>query len=94
MSRKSLVIILCVTMVVLLIPLIAMQFTHLVNWSGNDFAIMGILVLVTGLVIDFLARKVKAANLRVVLIIGVILLFLLFWAERAVGVIGTPFGGS
>ncbi len=94
MSRKSLVIILCITTVILLIPLIAMQFTNTVNWSGNDFAIMGILVLVTGLVIDFLARKVKAANLRIVLIIGVILLFLLFWAEMAVGIFGTPFAGS
>ncbi len=79
---------------VLLIPLIAMQFTSEVNWSLFDFISMGGLLLGTGILCELILRNVKSTKSRVV-IVGVILLALfLVWAELAVGIFGTPFAGS
>ncbi|EJF08224.1 MULTISPECIES: hypothetical protein [Pontibacter] len=78
----------------LFIPLIAMQFTSEVDWDLRDFVIMGILLLSTGLAAEFVIRKVKSTESRLV-IIGIILLaFFLIWAELAVGIFGSPFAGS
>lgn len=94
MINKRLIIILSSVFVLLLIPLVAMQFTNEVNWGILDFAIMGILLFGTGLVIEFVLRKVKK-NTNRILICGTILFALfLIWAELAVGIFGTPFAGS
>lgn len=79
---------------ILLIPLIAMQFTSEVDWSASDFIIMGILLSGTGLAIELVLRKVTKTGHRLILC-GIILIALfLIWAELAVGVFGTPFAGS
>ena len=79
---------------ILLIPFIAMQFSPEVNWSGNDFIIMGGLLLTTGLICELVLRKVKKREQRII-ICGIILLALLLtWMELAVGIFGTPFAGS
>ncbi|MBT8262384.1 MAG: hypothetical protein KJO05_06150 [Bacteroidia bacterium] len=78
----------------LLIPFIAMQFSDQVNWTASDFLIMGFLLLGFGLLIDLVLRKVKTKSSRAYLVIGIVVLFLLVWAELAVGIFGTPFGGS
>lgn len=78
----------------LLIPLIAMQFTDEVDWSPFDFVIMGILLLGTGLMSEFVMRKVKKNQYRIILVGAILIAFLLIWAELAVGIFGTPFAGS
>lgn len=80
--------------VLLSIPLIAMQFTNEVNWSQGDFLVMGALLLGLGLLIDFILRKVAFSNSRLAMIIVVVFVFLLIWAELAVGLFGTPFAGN
>jgi hypothetical protein len=55
---------------------------------------MGGLLLGLGLLIDLVLRKVKTKNARIYLVIGILVLFLLVWAELAVGIFGTPFSGS
>lgn len=80
--------------VLLLIPFMAMQFTKEVNWSGSDFLIMGILLTGTGLVCEYLFRKITNKKLKLALIIGVIILFLLIWLELAVGIFNSPISGS
>lgn len=78
----------------LLIPLIAMQFTKEVNWSGFDFLAMGVMLLLAGTAIEWARRKFKG-NLKLWLIIGAIIaVFLLVWAELAVGIFGTPYAGN
>lgn len=94
MKNKRLNIILIIVAILLFIPLIAMQFTNEVNWTFFDFIVMGILLLSTGLLIDFVLRKVTKTNQKILLIIIVVGLFLLVWAELAVGIFGTPFAGS
>jgi len=94
MKNKRLLLILALIAVLLLTPLIAMQFTKEVNWDSADFLIMGVLLLTTGLVCEFILRKFKTFKSRI-LICGVVLfLFFLIWAELAVGIFGSPFAGS
>jgi len=78
----------------LCIPLIAMQFTTEVNWGIMDFLVAGILLFGVGLLFDFMLRKTNQAPYRVLYIIAISLLFLLIWAELAVGILGTPFAGN
>jgi len=78
----------------LLIPLVAMQFTNEVNWSLFDFIIAAVLLFGTGFVIDLVIRKTKNIKYRVAILILIVIAFILIWAELAVGVFGTPFSGS
>jgi ABC-type Mn2+/Zn2+ transport system permease subunit len=78
----------------LLVPLVAMQFTKEVDWSLLDFVVMGVLLLGTGLLCELVLRRVKTIGSRIVLLAVVLLAFFLIWAELAVGIFGTPFAGS
>ena len=78
----------------LLIPLIAMQFTDEVNWSISDFVIMGFLLSGTGLLCELAIRKVTKTKHRIILCAAVVGVFLVVWGELAVGIFGTPFAGS
>ncbi len=91
-NRLPLIILTVVTL--LMIPFIAMQFSTEVNWSGFDFAVMGALLLGTGLTVEFFLRKVRTTKYRLVVCAAVVFAFLIVWAELAVGVFGTPFAGS
>jgi len=79
---------------ILLIPFIAMQLTNAVNWSLFDFIIMGAMLTITGLLGEIIFKKVKKNKHRVALYVVVAIIFLLIWAELAVGIFGTPFAGS
>jgi hypothetical protein len=94
MKNKRLIIILAVVTIVLLIPLIAMQFTNEVNWTLLDFVVMGILLYGTGFLCELAMRRVKSIDKRILIIGAIVVLFLLIWAELAVGIFGTPFAGS
>src|SRR3989344_94278 len=84
-----------VTVGILMIPLVAMQFTSEVAWDHTDFIVMGILLSGTGLMITFPKRKIKSSNKRVVAIIALLLALLVTWAHLAVGIVDTwPFAGS
>jgi hypothetical protein len=94
MKNKRLVFILLGAGSLLLIPFIAMQFTHEVDWNGFDFLIMGALLMVTGSFGELVLRWQERAENRV-LVGGVVLLtFFLLWAELAVGIFGSPFAGA
>jgi len=94
MKNKRLTMILASVAIILLIPLIAMQFTNEVNWNVFDFVIMGVLLVTTGLLCELVLRKVKSTKNRIILC-GVLLVALfLIWAELAVGIFGSPFAGS
>lgn len=80
--------------ILLFIPLITMQFSDEVNWKLADFVIAGVLLFGTGLICEFVMRKVKKKENRIALIVVIIALLLLIWAELAVGIFGTPLAGS
>ena len=68
----------------LLIPFIAMQFTQEVQWTLSDFVIMGALLFLTGVLVEF--SLLKMGKYRFMVAAGVVLLFLWLYAELAVGV--------
>jgi hypothetical protein len=78
----------------LLAPLIAMQFTNEVAWSGFDFLVAGVLLFGTGLLCELVLRKVKKARHRIILCAVLVVALFLVWAELAVGIFGSPLAGS
>lgn len=69
----------------LLVPLAAMQLTSAVAWNTTDFIVMGLLLFGAGSLFVLVARKASRRR-RVVVGIIVAAVFLLIWAELAVGV--------
>ena len=80
--------------ILLLIPLIAMQFTAEVNWTPYDFVVAGFLLIGTGLIFDLVIRKIKNIKSRIAISLVLLIALLLIWAELAVGIFGTPLSGS
>lgn len=71
-----------------------MQFSTEVDWGPMDFGVAAALLLLLAVSIEWVLRKFKAVNHRLIMIILAIIIFLLFWAELAVGIFGTPLSGS
>ena len=93
-SKVRLTAILTTVTGLLLLPLIAMLFTHGVNWSPADFIIAAVLLFGSGLTCEFVLRKVKKLSHRILICGAVLLVLFLTWAELAVGIFGTPLAGS
>jgi hypothetical protein len=64
-----------------------MNFSNEVNWSIMDFVIAFIMLFGTGLLIEFILRKVNKIHIKVALIMITTILFLLIWAQLAVGLL-------
>ena len=92
--NKRYLIIFLVTLSILLIPFIAMQLSNEVNWGLLDFIVAGVLLLGAGFIVDFVIRKVPKINYRITIIVTLLILLFLIWAELAVGIFGTPFSGN
>lgn len=75
-----------ITVLLLLVPFLAMQFTDEVDWTLGDFIVMGVLLFGTGLIYELATWKVHTRKQRMA--IGFVLLigFLYIWAELAVGI--------
>lgn len=86
MKNKRFIIIVISVLALLLIPLVAMQFTDDVNWSALDFIVMGILLLGLGTSVEFILRKIPKTTTRLLSITAAVLIFLLVWAQLAVGI--------
>lgn len=93
-QNKRLFGILATVVLLLLTPLIAMQFTDSVKWSLSDFLVAGVLLFGTGLMCEFIMRKVNKTGLRIALCAIILIVLLLIWVELAVGIFGTPFAGN
>jgi peptidoglycan/LPS O-acetylase OafA/YrhL len=94
MKRKNIFRILAVTALVVLIPLVAMQFSDDVDWNIFDFLAAGVLLFGTGLVYEFGVKRIRTPKARTVASIVLLAALALVWAELAVGVFGSPFAGS
>ncbi len=82
------------TVALLLVPFIAMQFTSEVYWALLDFVVAAMLLLIAGFSGEWIIRKVSKKYLRNLILALGIVLFLLIWAELAVGIFGSPFAGD
>jgi len=94
MQNKRLISIALAVALLLLIPLIAMQFTEEVNWTWLDFVTAGVLLLSTGLACELVIRKVNKINHRIAVCAAILATLVLIWLELAVGIFGTRFAGT
>jgi hypothetical protein len=47
-----------------------------------------------GFISDLILRKISKFSYRIALLIGILIVLFLIWAELAVGIFGTPFAGT
>ena len=73
----------------LLLPLVAMQFTDEVNWDETDFAVMGAMLAVACGTYELAARMSGNGAYRAAVAVAVAAAFILIWMNLAVGIIGT-----
>ena len=78
-----------VTALLLLVPLLAMQFTREVNWSPMDFAVAGGMLFFAGMAWTLLSAKSANIAYRLAAAIAVATALLLAWGNLAVGLIGS-----
>ena len=64
------------------------------DWSRFDFLVMALLILSLSILINLILYYTDSSKLKLLLIFIVSILFLLIWAELAVGIFGTPFAGN
>lgn len=75
--------------VLLMIPLVAMQFTDEVVWTPSDFVIAFVLLFGTGLLYVLGARKGGSTAYRLAVAVALGASLFLVWANMAVGIIGS-----
>jgi hypothetical protein len=80
-------------LLVLLLPLIGVILFDL-DWNIFDFLIMSLLILFFSIAINLILNHLNSSKLRLILVLMLVILFLLIWAELAVGIFGTPFAGT
>ncbi|UOQ75937.1 hypothetical protein MUN84_15065 [Hymenobacter sp. 5516J-16] len=86
---KSILRVALATGLLLLIPLVAMQFTHEVNWTFSDFVFAAVMLFGTGLTYVLIARKWNNLTYKLAVGVGVVAGLMLMWANAAVGLVGS-----
>ncbi len=74
---------------ILLLPLVAMQFTDEVVWDLADFIVAGALLVGTGLTFELAARMTGNTAYRAAVGLAVVAALILVWMNLAVGLIGS-----
>lgn len=73
----------------LLLPLLAMQFTREVDWDGRDFAVIAVMLLIACGTFELAMRLSPSPAYRAGFGIAAVAGFLLVWVNLAVGMIGS-----
>ena len=79
MQNIRLICILLAVPALLLIPYSAMKFGDEVNWTALDFAVMGFMLLVTGLAIEIALRIVKVTWMKAAAVLVILFGFVMVW---------------
>ncbi|MDP1579145.1 MAG: hypothetical protein Q8M02_02630 [Candidatus Didemnitutus sp.] len=88
MLNRNTFLLLLAPLPVLLVPLVAMQFTHEVNWTPRDFLAAWILLAGAGLAFRFAIRHALNLSFKIGAALAVVTALALMWANLAVGLIG------
>jgi hypothetical protein len=75
-------------LILLLVPLVAMQFSEEWNWGLFDFVFAFVLLFGTGLTYELVARKADHIAYKAGVGVAVVAALLLVWINAAVGIIG------
>ena len=73
---------------ILLLPLVAMQFTAEVKWSVVDFAFAGVLLAGAGIAYELAVRARGDTAYRAAVAVALAAAFILVWVSLSVGIIG------
>ena len=73
----------------LLIPLVAMQFTSEVDWTGSDFVVMGVLLAIVCGGYELATRLSDSSAYRAGAAVAIGTGFLTIWVNLAVGMLGS-----
>lgn len=73
----------------LLLPLVAMQFTQEVNWTLADFLVFGTMLVIACGAYELATRASGNKAYRIAAGVAVATAFILVWVNLAVGIIGT-----
>ena len=84
--NKRVLSIILATVLILLVPLIAMQLTDEVNWNVEDFIVIGALLFGTSCVYEVMARRMKKDKNRFIFGLVCIAAVVVVWIELAVGI--------
>ena len=76
------------------IALLMIPFVFQWPWGVIDFVIMGALLFGTGSLIAYTTTQVKNTNQRIAVIVGLVALFFVIWAQLAVGLVDKMILGS
>jgi hypothetical protein len=76
------------TGLILLVPLVSMQFTDEVVWTLSDYLVAGTLVFGAGMTYRLVARKARSNAYRMAVGLAVAAGLMLLWLMGAVGIIG------
>lgn len=88
-------IILLITVLMLIIPFVEqLDGNAAFNWSVFDFVLAFILLFSFGLILEFTFRKLPNKKLKFIVILMILFLFVLIWAELAVGIFNSPIAGD
>ena len=87
-SRLRIAVLAAGVALILLIPLIAMQFSDEWNWNLFDFIFAGTLLFGAGLTYEVVAKKGGTIAYRVACAVAIVTALLLVWVNAAVGIIG------
>lgn len=93
LTRRPAVSVAVVVALILMVPLVAMQFTDEVIWTPIDFTVAGVLLFSVGMAAHIIYRNVGRPY-RPAALFALAVVFFFVWAELAVGVFGSPFAGS
>ena len=94
MKYKKLLPISCAIVLLLLAPLLAMQFTNEVIWTPFDFIIAAVLLIATSVLSQLILRKTTIIQYRICIFAIICILLVFVWAALTVGFFDTAFGGS
>lgn len=74
------------TVLILLVPLVAMQFSEEAQWELPDFVIISALLFSAGLAYELIVARLRNSNQRLIVGVAILLAVLYAWAELAVGI--------
>jgi hypothetical protein len=73
----------------LLLPLVAMQFSDEVDWTVGDFVFAGLMIGSVGLALELTVSRTRSLAYRAAVGFALAAAFLLIWVNGAVGIIGS-----
>lgn len=80
----------CAAALLLLLPLVAMQFTDEVVWDSADFLIFGTMLTAACGAYELVVRLTSNTVFRAIAGMAIVAAFVLVWLQLAVGLVGDP----